>query len=84
MNEGGKVLYCQHGFADSADNFVTNNKDGNKGDIEGDRDPHMGAFGLRLALEGYDTFFVNSRGNKYSLTHKSKQPSSTDFFDFDY
>ena len=67
---GKKVVILQHGLFDSADNFVING------------DHHSLAF--VLADKGYDVWISNSRGNKYSRSHVSLNPSSKEFWDYSF
>ena len=60
-----------HGVFDSADSWVINNKNE--------------ALGLILIEKGYDVWFGNSRGNKYSLGHKDYNASlDVEYWDFSW
>lgn len=63
-----KVIYLQHGLGDSSDTFIVN--DQNK------------ALGLVLANQGFDVWFGNTRGNRYS--NKQISPAFKKFWDFDF
>eukprot|EP00331_Platyophrya_macrostoma_P030138 CAMPEP_0176440768 /NCGR_PEP_ID=MMETSP0127-20121128/20777_1 /TAXON_ID=938130 /ORGANISM="Platyophrya macrostoma, Strain WH" /LENGTH=358 /DNA_ID=CAMNT_0017825375 /DNA_START=95 /DNA_END=1171 /DNA_ORIENTATION=+ len=69
---GGKpVVLLWHGLLDSADTWVINEE-------------HL-APALVLANKGYDVWLGNSRGNKYSLNHKTlDSKSSKDFWNFSW
>jgi gastric triacylglycerol lipase len=58
---GLKPILIQHGLLDSSDSFLIN--DENK------------APGFILANKGYDVWFSNSRGNKYSRNHTKFNPN---------
>ena len=53
-------MIVQHGLLDSADSFLMNDQ--------------AKAPGFMLANKGYDLWFSNSRGNKYSRSHKTLNP----------
>ena len=65
---GKKVIYLQHGLADSSDTFIVN--DENK------------APAFILANKGYDVWLGNNRGNKYS--NAALSPKVRDFWDFSF
>ena len=64
------VVFIHHGLLDSSDSWVLNNEDN--------------APGLLLANKGYDVWFGNSRGNKYSLGHITLKPSDPEFWQFTF
>ena len=59
-----------HGISDSADTFMMNDYD---------KTP-----GLVVAESGYDVWFPNSRGNKYSLQHEWLNATQFEFWDFSF
>lgn len=68
MSNLNTVVLMQHGLVDSSDTFIYN-------------DENL-APGLILANKGYDVWFGNSRGNKYS--DKSLSPKVLSFWDFSF
>lgn len=64
------VVMMQHGLLDSSDTFITN-------------DPNL-APGLTLARAGFDVWFGNNRGNKYSIGHKTLKTNSDEFWAFSW
>jgi hypothetical protein len=40
--------------------------------------------GFVMAREGYDVWFGNNRGNRYSRKHKTKDPGDVGFWDFSW
>lgn len=69
---GGKpVILLWHGLLDSADTWIINDE--------------YRAPGLILANKGYDVWFGNSRGNKYSNSHVNFDPKkSTEYWAFSW
>jgi len=69
---GGKsVLLLWHGLLDSSDSWIMN-------------DENI-APGLVLANKGYDIWFGNSRGNKYSTDHKTlNSKTSAQYWEFSW
>ena len=65
---GLPVVYLQHGFIDSSDTFIVTDE--------------PNSIGFQLANEGYDVWFGNSRGNKYSMRHVSLTPEQDEFWQF--
>ena len=63
-----KVVLLQHGLLDSAFTWFSNRRDQSLGFI--------------LADNGFDVWASNSRGNAYSLKHKSLKPSQKEFWNF--
>jgi len=71
ITSGKPVVLLWHGLLDSADNWVSN-------------DEHI-APGFILANQGYDVWFGNSRGTKYSLGHRQfDYTNSQEFWDFSW
>mmetsp|Transcript_55023 Transcript_55023/g.63290 ORF Transcript_55023/g.63290 Transcript_55023/m.63290 type:complete len:395 (-) Transcript_55023:176-1360(-) len=69
--ENKPVILMWHGLLDSADSWIINEE-------------HL-APGLIFANQGHDIWFGNSRGNKYSLGHRSLiSSSSKQFWDFSW
>ncbi len=66
--EGLKVVYLQHGLTDSSDTWIVN-------------DEHL-APGFYFANKGYDVWFGNVRGNKYS--NPTLSPTKREFWDFTF
>jgi len=66
--EGLKVVYLQHGLADSSDSWIVN-------------DEHL-APGFYFANQGYDVWFGNARGNKYSSPVLT--PTKRNYWDFTF
>lgn len=65
---GKRVIYLQHGLADSSDTWIVN-------------DEHL-APAFILANKGFDVWVGNSRGNRYSNHKMSKIPLN--FWDFSF
>jgi gastric triacylglycerol lipase len=68
MTSGLPVIYFQHGLLDSSDTWIINNE--------------SLAPGFMAANRGYDVWFGNSRGNKYSLTNNIYNTSNVLFWNF--
>ena len=64
ITEGKPVVLLQHGLLDSADGWIVNDEEN--------------APGFILANKGYDIWFGNSRGNKYSIDHKALDPTNSE------
>ena len=67
-NIGKPVVFFQHGLLDQSDTWIVN-------------DPDMTP-GFQKARAGFDCWFGNSRGNKYSRTHKYLSRWSEEFWEF--
>ena len=67
---GKPVLLLWHGLLDCADSWIDNNE--------------TMAPGLILANRGYDVWFGNSRGNKYSLGHITLTTQSLQYWNFSW
>ena len=65
----GRPIFAQHGILDAADNFFMNGEDGSPG--------------FWLINKGFDVWFGNNRGNKYSIGHKNTMTDQS-FFDFTF
>ncbi|KAL6063427.1 Lipase [Balamuthia mandrillaris] len=65
-----KVALLQHGLLDSAATWVIN--------MANNSLPYL------MANEGYDVWLANSRGNIYSLKHKTLSTDSVEFWDFNF
>lgn len=65
----GKPIILMHGIIDCSDSWVLNKN---------------GSIGKTLLDQGYDLWFVNSRGNKYSCNHKTLDNFSKEFWDFSF
>lgn len=59
-----------HGLVDSADCWIMNSADV--------------AHGIQAARTGYDVWFGNLRGNKYSMNHISLSIYSKEFWDYEF
>jgi len=71
VDPNGKVCLFVHGVLDSADAWVLGWEDK--------------SYAFRLLNSGYDVWFGNNRGNKYSRKHKTLNPdSNSEFWDFSY
>lgn len=70
MKSGKPAILLQHGIFDSADNWVVN----------GDHN----SIGLFLADSGYDVWFSNTRGNKYSRENLHFSPNDNKFWDYSF
>ena len=70
MQAGKPVVFLQHGIIDSADSWVANEE--------------SKSLGFVLANAGYDVWLGNSRGNKYSRSHQSINPSDKKFWDYSF
>lgn len=70
ISAGKEPVLVQHGLLDSADNFVVNGE--------------SNSIVFLLASHGFDVWVSNSRGNKYSRAHKTKNPSSKEFWDYSF
>jgi lysosomal acid lipase/cholesteryl ester hydrolase len=57
----------QHGLLDSSDGFTSNKE-------------NSWAFGF--ADRGYDVWMTNSRGNRYSKSHRFMDENDLEFWDF--
>ena len=68
-DEIGKPILAIHGIVDCSDSWVLNEK---------------GSIGKNLLDQGYDLWFMNSRGNKYSCYHKNLDNLSDEFWDFSF
>lgn len=62
------VVFMQHGLLDNSDTWITNSPDI--------------APGFQMARAGFDCWFGNSRGNKYSRYHTYLPRSSEVFWEF--
>jgi len=69
-NPDKPAVYFQHGILDSADAWVMNR-------------PEV-APAFVVARAGYDVWFGNSRGNRYSREHKTLTTKDAEFWDFDF
>jgi pimeloyl-ACP methyl ester carboxylesterase len=67
-NGSKPVAILQHGLIDSSDTWITNDEDL--------------APGFKMVDAGYDVWFGNSRGNRYSQGHTSLKPSKATFWQF--
>ena len=67
---GKPAVFLQHGIFDSADSWVINGE--------------QNSLGLVLANLGYDVWFGNSRGNKYSRLNRHISPNRREFWDFSF
>jgi pimeloyl-ACP methyl ester carboxylesterase len=70
MSSGKPVVFLQHGILDSADDWVVNTE------------PY--SLGFVLANQGYDVWFGNSRGNKYSKLNNHISPLRREFWDYSF
>lgn len=70
ITSGKPVVFLQHGLLDSSDDWVINTE--------------QFSFGFRLANLGYDVWFGNSRGNKYSKLNTKISPLRREFWDFSW
>lgn len=70
MTSGKPVVFLQHGLFDSADDWVINGE--------------QYSLGFILANAGYDVWFGNSRGNKYSRVNINIPPSKREFWQFSF
>ena len=61
-----KVVLLNHGFCGSSDSWFL----------------HKESIGMYFVRLGYDFWALNHRGNKYNLSHKNKDISPKEFFDF--
>lgn len=68
ITQGKKVIYLQHGLADSSDTFILNEE--------------TKAPAFILANKGYDVWLGNVRGNRYSNALLS--PTIINFWDFSF
>jgi gastric triacylglycerol lipase len=68
IKAGLPVVYFQHGLLDSSDDFLINNE--------------SLAPGFIMANRGYDCWFGNNRGNKYSLNNTSISSDDPAFWQF--
>jgi pimeloyl-ACP methyl ester carboxylesterase len=67
-NKVKPVAILQHGLIDSSDTWITNDEDL--------------APGFKMVNAGYDVWFGNSRGNRYSQGHTTLKPSKSAFWQF--
>ena len=70
FKSGLPVVYLQHGYIDSSDTFIVTDE--------------TNSIGFQLANQGYDVWFGNSRGNKYSKRHVSLTPQQDEFWQFSW
>jgi len=63
------VVFFQHGFLQSSECWIFR-KDSNQ------------ALPFLLASQGYDCWFGNVRGNKYSMKHRTLSPTGTAFWNY--
>ena len=64
------VVLFAHGLLDSSDSWVANNEEL--------------SLPLRLVLEGYDAWIMNTRGNKHSNNHEFYNKSNKKFWNFSF
>ena len=64
-----KSIILIHGIIDSSDNWLINKKS---------------SIAKTLLNQGYDLWFLNSRGNKYSCYHKNLKNDDKNFWDFSF
>lgn len=62
------VIFFQHGFMQNSESFIV-------------RGPEK-SLPYRLVDDGYDVWFGNNRGNKYSYKHLQYSPKENEFWDF--
>ena len=67
----GKAVFIQHGLFSAADCWIIDKEK---------------SLGFVIANAGYDVWFGNNRGNKYSRSHKTLNPDTDaeKFFDFSF
>ncbi|VVD06151.1 unnamed protein product [Leptidea sinapis] len=65
---GTPILFL-HGLEDSSDSWILRGK---------------GSLGIKLTSKGYDCWFANFRGNRYSRKHVTINPDQERFWDFSF
>ena len=64
------VIFLQHGFTGSGDDFFVNGE--------------SGSLGFYLVQKGFEVWIGNSRGNKYSHSSSAQKISNSEFFDYSF